>query len=114
MPVALRAGGMTEDTLALQHELSTRTGRRWFAPNQSDITETDPDRDEGPHGFARGTLAASEGKKTIVADSEDAVSVQQVRWQIDMRLCDTSPEITCWTSSFKWSPGQCATTAVSI
>lgn len=51
MPVALRAGRMTEDTLVFQHKLCTRTGIRGFASNKSDTEEKDKDRGEAPHGF---------------------------------------------------------------
>lgn len=47
MPVALGAGGVAENTLALQHELSARTGRRGSARDQSDAAEKDQ---QGPHG----------------------------------------------------------------
>lgn len=44
MPVALRAGGMTEDTLTLQQKLSARTGRRGFTHNKSNTVDKDQKR----------------------------------------------------------------------
>lgn len=63
MPVALRAGGMTEDTLVLQQKLATRTERRGFTSNKSDTAEKDQERGEGPHGCARGLSHGSEKNK---------------------------------------------------
>lgn len=58
--VALGAGGMTQDALALQHKLAARTGRRGFTSNKSDAEgEEDDKRDEGPHDCARGLSAES-------------------------------------------------------
>lgn len=54
MPVALGAGGMAEDALAFQHELSARTRRRGFTHDKSDTAEKDQKGCGGPHGCARG------------------------------------------------------------
>lgn len=59
--VALGAGGMTQDTLVLQHKLATRTGRRGFTSSKSNAEDQENDkRDEGPHGCARGLSVESE------------------------------------------------------
>lgn len=78
MPVALGAGGVTEDTLALQHKLSTRTGRRGFTSNKSGAGEEDQKRGEGPHGCARGlSLEVGKNRQTERRSvSKDAVSLR--------------------------------------
>lgn len=75
MPVALRAGGMTEDTLILQHKLSTRTGGRRFASNKSDVGEKDQNRGEAPHGCTR--RLSLEVRKT--ANTHDCFQRRSVR-----------------------------------
>lgn len=91
MPVALRASGMTEDTLVFQHKLSTRTFERGLASNKSDTVENDHHkRHEKPHVCVRG-LSIDERKGEITV-STDAMSVQ-VRWRINMSLSKRQPRI---------------------
>lgn len=54
VPAALRASGMTQDALVLQHKLSAWTFRRQFASNKSNIADKDHKREEKPHDRARG------------------------------------------------------------
>lgn len=105
VPVALGAGGMAEDTLALQHKLSAQTYRWGFTSNKSDtVEEEDQKRGDGPHGCSR--ALSLEVRKTAnqfrrVSKRRSTVSVQPAgTLQIDMGLCgcDTSPEITRRTS----------------
>lgn len=79
VPVALGAGGVAEDALALQHELPARTLRRRFASNKSDAVEEDQKRGEGAHGCSR-TFCGGETGADRRSVSKDAVSVPQVRW----------------------------------
>lgn len=59
--VALGAGGMTQDTLVLQHKLATRTGRRGFTSSKSNAEDQENDKRDGrPHGCARGLSVESE------------------------------------------------------
>lgn len=56
VPVALGAGGMTQDTLALQQKLSARTLRPRLACNISDaVAEEDEERGGERHGCAART-----------------------------------------------------------
>lgn len=68
MPVALRAGGMTEDTLILQQKLSTRTGQRRFTSSKSDTAEKGQKRGEGPHGRVRVLSLEVTKKKANTSD----------------------------------------------
>lgn len=75
MPVALRASGMAEDALVLQHKLSTRTLRRGLTSNISDNGEEDRKRGEEAHGCVRGL--SLEVRKT--ANSHQSLQRRSVR-----------------------------------
>lgn len=53
-------------------------------------------------------------KRPVRTVSKDAVSAQQVLRLIDTRLCETSPQITCSTSSLSGNTGQWVWSVVNI
>lgn len=61
MPDALGAGGVTEDTLALQHELAARARRRRFTPDEHDTVEDEKQGDERLHVCASWTRVEVRG-----------------------------------------------------